>query len=100
VNWPLENVRLIDTCGTVVDEWVGYLLPHYLGGLVNENSQCCYTLEFECGFILYLRPGDLGDVVWDALMVHASWCMADETPHQARQRTICPINLNVVAGMV
>ena len=76
MTWPLENVRLIDTAGAPVDDWTGYLLPAYLGGLPNENSQCCYTLEFECGLRWTLGPGDLGDRVWDALMVHEQWCMA------------------------
>lgn len=72
--WPLENVTLLDACGMLVDEWVGYLVPHYLGGLVNENSQWTYTLEFECGLIWSLPPGDLGDEVWRVLMQHESWC--------------------------
>lgn len=77
MTWPLETVKLVDPAGAPVDDWIGYLVPHYLGGLPNENARDPFTLEYECGLIWQLRPGDLGEVVWDALMVHEHWCKAD-----------------------
>jgi hypothetical protein len=74
--WPLENVQLIDVSGSPVDNWTGYVMPAYLAGLPNENAQCCYTLEFECGLRWLLGAGNLGQRVWDALMVHEDWCKA------------------------
>jgi hypothetical protein len=74
VTWPLETVKLADPAGWPVDDWVGYLVPAYLGGLPNANAQAVFTLEFECGLRWQLRLGDLGEVVWEALMVHEGWC--------------------------
>jgi hypothetical protein len=74
VNWPLETVKLIDPAEYPVDDWIGYLVPHYLGGLANQNSQCPFVLEFECGLRWLVKPGDLEQCVWDALVVHEHWC--------------------------
>jgi hypothetical protein len=77
VTWPLETVRLLDACDYPVDDWIGYLVPLYLGGLPNDNARVAFTLEFECGLIWILGAGDLEQVVWDALMVHEQWCKQD-----------------------
>jgi hypothetical protein len=77
VTWPLETVKLLDACDYPVDDWTGYLAPAYLGGLPNDNAQAPFTMEFECGLRWLVNVGDLGERVWDALMVHEEWCKAD-----------------------
>lgn len=70
MTWPLETVRLLDPAGWPVDDWTGYLVPAYLGGLPNDDARTPFTLEFECGLRWLVPAGDLGQRVWDALMVH------------------------------
>ncbi len=77
MTWPLETVKLIGVNGEPIDDWIGYLVPSYFAGLPNTDVRMAFTLEFECGLIWILGPGDLDKVVWDALMVHEQWCRAD-----------------------
>jgi hypothetical protein len=74
MKWPMEVVKLSDCADALVDEWTGFLAPPYLAGLPNENAAACYTLEYECGVRWAVGVGDLGARVWDALIVHESWC--------------------------
>lgn len=76
MEWPLEQVKLFDTCLSLVDEWEGYLVPRYLPGVPNEDSRAPFWLEFGCGFRIALKAGNLEDVIWEVLMVHDSWCMS------------------------
>lgn len=72
--WPLHAVTLVNADGDIIDQWTGYLVPAYLGGLPNVNSAWPYRLEYECGLIWKLPCGDLEQCAWEAVMVHESWC--------------------------
>jgi hypothetical protein len=76
MKWPIETVKLMGPAGWQVDEWTGYLVPRYFVGIPNEDARAAFTLEFECGYRIHVRPGNLEECIWEILMVHSEWCLS------------------------
>jgi hypothetical protein len=73
----LATVSLYDCAFALVDSWTGFLVPQYLSGLPNANSQALYSLTVEeftmpensAQLIHFtLPPGNLENEIWQQLI--------------------------------